>query len=117
MARPTPSADFSDGGESLKQAEGELWPQTAKNLESKYAPTDITESDGWRKFTPRPDGAGVGAAPINHNFTVQATWGELQGKPGDYLVKNATDRDVPYPDDVWIVRRSIFQATYEMANR
>lgn len=96
---------------------GELWPQSAKSLETKYESTDLTEPDGWRKYTPRPDGAGVEAARIPHAFTVQTTWGAQQGNPNDYLVKSAADRDVPYPDDVWIVSRSIFQATYETANR
>ncbi len=96
---------------------GELWPQSVKNLESKYEPTGLIEADGWQQFTPRPDGASVKAAQINHDFTVHATWGELRGKSGDYLVKNAADQDVPYPDNVWIVARSIFQATYETTNR
>lgn len=96
---------------------GELWPQSAKTIESKYEPTNLIEADGWQQFTPRPDGARVKAAQIHHDFTVQATWGELRGKSGDYLVKNAADQDVPYPDNVWIVSQSIFQATYETTNR
>lgn len=96
---------------------GELWPQSAKSLESKYDPTGVPDADGWQQFHPRPDGVGVYAVQIAHDFTVKATWGELRGLAGDFLVKNAADRDMPYPDDVWIVARPIFQATYAMTNR
>ena len=91
---------------------GELWPQKASRLESKYTATDEVGADGWRKFEPHPDANGVLAARIEHPFTVQASWGELRGKPGDYLVKEFSDRDVTYPADVWIVAQPIFRATY-----
>ena len=53
------------------------------------------------------------AARIDHSFAVTAKWGELKGKPGDYVVMNYDDGDAPYPDDVWIVDAGLFQATYE----
>jgi hypothetical protein len=52
------------------------------------------------------------AAQVNDPFTVEATWGALTGKSGDYLVKQFADRDQPYPEDVWIVDRQLFDATY-----
>lgn len=91
---------------------GEIWPQKATRLESKYTAADEVSADGWRRFDPHPEAEGVLAASMSHSFTVQATWGRLSGKPGDYLVKDFSDRDVAYPADVWIVDRVIFEATY-----
>lgn len=92
---------------------GEVWPQKATRLESKYTATDETSADGWRRFDPHPEADGVLAASIDKAFGVQAIWGRLSGKPRDYLVKDFSDRDVAYPADVWIVDRVIFEATYE----
>lgn len=92
---------------------GEVWPQKASRLESKYSATEETDAEGWRMFEPHSDIEGVLAAQIAHPFTVQASWGQLRGKPGDYLVKDFADRDTPYPADVWIVAQAIFDATYE----
>lgn len=92
---------------------GEVWPQTDQRLHSKYAPTDEVDAGGWRKFEPRCDAEGVMAAQIAHAFSVEAQWGALTGKRGDYLVKNFEDHDAPYPDDVWIVDQALFHATYE----
>lgn len=91
----------------------EVWPQKASSLFTKYEATTETDSEGWQEFSPKPDAAGVMAAEIEHSFKVNASWGELAGKPGDYLVKNETERDVEYPEDVWIVSKSIFEGTYE----
>ena len=55
------------------------------------------------------------ATPIDHPFEVQATWGKLSGKPGDFLLKNVSDRDTASPADVWIVDQTLFQQTYETA--
>ena len=53
------------------------------------------------------------ASPIDHPFEVQATWGKLSGKPGDFLFKNFSDRDTASPADVWIVDQTLFRQTYE----
>ena len=92
---------------------GELWPQKPAEVEKKYVPTDEVDADGWRKYVPRPDAAGVMAAQVNHAFSVSAPWGQLSGKAGDFVIKNIRDRDVAYPDDVWIVDQTLFQQTYE----
>jgi hypothetical protein len=91
---------------------GDVWPQTAKSLNEKYQRTEEVDPVGWCKYLPRPDSQGVMAAQVSHAFTVHARWGVLSGKPGDYIVKNFADRDVLYPDDVWIVDQTLFQATY-----
>lgn len=100
--------DYLCRGES-----NDTWPQKAKTLFAKYEPTADYNSDGWQKFTPKPDSAGVQAAQINHAFDVIASWGNLAGKPNDYLVKNDSDKKVDYPEDVWVVSREIFEGTYE----
>jgi hypothetical protein len=102
------AGDFLCRGEA-----GEVWPQKQKALEFKYNPTSEVDGDGWRKYEPRPDAEGVMAAQISHPFQVQATWGNLSGKAGDYVAKNFRDRDVAYPKDVWIVDQRLFLATYE----
>ena len=53
------------------------------------------------------------ATPIDHPFAVHASWGQLTGKPGDFLVKNFQDRETVYPADVWIVDQTLFRQTYE----
>jgi len=101
-------------GQMLCRGEaGDIWPQSPERLEEKYQATGETDDQGWQKYVPAPDNQGVMAAEVPHSFQVQAKWGELRGKSGDYLVKNYEDRDSPYPDDVWIVDHSLFHATYE----
>lgn len=91
---------------------GEVWPQKVQDVERKYLSTDVTDGP-WRKYVPRPDAEGILAARIEHAFAVEATWGRLSGKAGDYLAKNFRDRGVRYPVDVWVVDRALFEATYE----
>lgn len=90
----------------------ELWPQTAEALGKRYVATDEVDAEGWRKYTPAPDAMGVLAAEIGHPFEIQAPWGLLSGKAGDFVVKNYDDRETAYPKDVWIVDRQLFLATY-----
>jgi len=92
---------------------GDIWPQAKEQLGKRYSPTDEISPDGWRNYVPRSDAEGVMAIPIDHSFGVQTSWGQLIGKPSDFLVKNFHDRDVPYPDDVWIVDQKLFCETYE----
>lgn len=92
---------------------GDVWPQRAERLESNYQATEELDADGWRKYVPRPDAEGVLAARVPHPFTVESRWGQLTGKAGDYLLKNFSDKNVPYPDDVWIVDQTLFAATYQ----
>jgi hypothetical protein len=101
------AGDFLCRGEA-----GDVWPQSAKSLNEKYQSTGEAGADGWTKYAPRPDNQGVMAAQVPHGFVVQAKWGVLSGKPGDYLVKPFADRDVAHPDDVWIVDQKLFRETY-----
>lgn len=92
---------------------GEVWPQSEERLMDRYTPTGRVDANGWREYKPHPSDRGVMSAQIPHAFEVQGVWGRLSGKPGDFLVKNAEDRDVAYPDDLWIVDQVLFRATYE----
>ena len=109
--------DVPAGNYLCRGEAGDIWPQSAERLETKYVATDEFASDGWRKYVPHPDALGVMAARLKHPFSVAAKWGDLQGKAGDYLVKNYEDGDTPYPDDVWIVDADLFEATYERVEK
>jgi hypothetical protein len=102
------AGDFLCRGEA-----GDTWPQTAQSLNEKYQRAEEVDTEGWRKYVPRPDNEGVMAAQVPHGFAVQAKWGVLSGKPGDYVVKGFADRDVAQPDDVWVVDQKLFRATYQ----
>ncbi len=101
------------GGCICRGEAGDLWPQSAETLASRYGATDDVDAAGWRKYIPRTHAPGVMAASMPDAFVVQSRWGALRGKAGDYLVKNYADRDVPYPDDVWVVDQALFGHTYE----
>jgi hypothetical protein len=93
--------------------QGELWPQSCASLAERYAATDELDTQGWRKHEPRPDGEGVLAAQIDHEFTIDGPWGTLHGKPGDFVIKNYADKDTADPQDVWLVDQRLFKATYD----
>ena len=102
-----PAGDFICRGEA-----GDFWAQTEATLKKRYVATGEIE-DGWERYQPHPDAEGVMAIAVDHAFPVQASWGKLQGKPGDYLLKNFADRDNPAPKDLWIVDQTLFRQTYE----
>lgn len=106
------SEEVSAGDYLCRGEAGEIWPQSGEKLDQKYAATDQVDGDGWRRYTPRPDAVGVLAAQVDRPFTVEATWGTLTGKAGDFVVKSYDDRDQDYPEDVWIVDQDLFAATY-----
>ena len=91
-------------------AAGEFWPQSAERLNEKYDKTEEVDEDGFRKFLPKSE---VMAAQVDHPFQVKTTWGDLEGKPGDFILKSFDDKDVEHPDDVWIVDKKLFADTYE----
>ena len=91
---------------------GDVWPQSAAELERKYRATATVDADGWQMYEPHPDNQGVLAAQIDHSFTVVSLWGNLHGKQGDFIVKNYHEKDTDYPEDVWIVDQDLFRSTY-----
>jgi len=98
---------------------GELWQQAAEKLTEKYHFGD-SDAAGWITLTPRADNA-VNAAQVHgrqEGFAVRGQWGDEQpngdllqyGEEGDYVLQSKTD-----PDDVWIVKQDLFEATYDFA--
>lgn len=88
--------------------EREVWPQREKSLLERYSASSHFDEEGWQRFDPKPDLQPVQAVAMDHPFRVLARWGELTGKAHDYLVQSKTD-----PDDIWIVDKAIFEASYE----
>ncbi len=91
-------------------AAGEFWPQSAERISEKYDPTDEVDADGFRKFLPNSE---VMAAQVDRPFQVETSWGDLEGKAGDFILKSFADSEVEYPDSVWIVDKQLFADTYQ----
>ena len=104
--------DLLDGDVLCRGQAGDVWPQSQGSLLAKYRRTETTDADGWRKYEPRPEHAGVLAACVGHPFTVETDRGPLAGKSGDYLIKDRTDAGAAYPQKLWLVDRALFEATY-----
>lgn len=119
VTSPEGALEAKPGDYLCKGPAGEFWVQSEKSLRGKYAETGqvCTAEDGtvWTEHAPRPDGAGVMAAEIGHEFVVHTSWGVLSGKPGDFLLKRREDLEIEFPEDVWTVDRKIFQSTYDRA--
>jgi len=87
---------------------GEYWAQKKDKLFAKYSAMGEIDAEGWQRFEPIPEAAPVEAAQVPYAFRVVAQWGELNGRPNDYVVRSTQD-----PLDIWIVGRAIFDASYE----
>jgi hypothetical protein len=109
--------EVSAGDFICKGEDGDVWPQSAESLLKKYLASEEVNEDGWRKYTPKPDADGVMAVRIDHRFEVTTSWGNLTGKPGDFLLKNFADKDTDFPEDVWIVDQNIFDSTYRASTK
>ena len=95
---------------------GDVWGQSAESIQRKYKPDSETQTDndGWMKYLPRQDDEGVLAIAVDHDFSVDHhTWGKLNGKAGDFLVKKTSELNHNSSDAMWIVKRDIFKSTYE----
>ncbi|MCF7859118.1 MAG: PGDYG domain-containing protein [Candidatus Cloacimonetes bacterium] len=107
---------YNKGDYLCKGQSGDIWGQKEESLFKKYEPDPKSKPDkeGWQKFVPKPDASGVMAAQIDHEFTIDhPDWGIFQGNPGDYLVKSFEDKDTEFQEDVWIVKKEIFDTAYE----
>lgn len=91
-------------------AAGEFWPQSPERLNEKYDQTEEVDADGFRKFLPRSQ---VMAAQVDHPFQVKTSRGDLMDEPGNFILKSFDDKEVEYPDSVWIVDKKLFADTYE----
>jgi len=85
---------------------GEFWAQQASRLFARYAATAVVDEQGFERFDPLA-AATVEAAPVDTAFRVLSRWGELTGKPHDYLVRSTME-----PSDIWIVAGKIFATSY-----
>jgi hypothetical protein len=99
---------------------GEPWLQMPAKLMKKYKISDV-DADGWMVCTPIP-GVQENAAEVLGDFYVQGQWGEKmmvagrevyvqKGKSGDFVLRSPSDLS-----DVWVVRRSLFLATYSFVS-
>jgi hypothetical protein len=100
---------------------GEMWQQGSANLFKRYNLVSCDEN-GWWTAVPK-DGNVVDAMKITDavanggEFSVRGLWGVQAddgtfyqtGKVGDWVLRSREN-----PDDVWIVRGDVFDATYEV---
>lgn len=97
---------------------GDIWQQTSSKFFKKYDVVGV-DPDGWFIGKPKPDNA-VNCYQVNNvsEFYIEGQWGEniegvgvniQRGSAGDYICQNQTDKT-----DVWIVRQSLFNNTYEI---
>lgn len=104
---------------------GDIWQQSATNLLKKYTVTEILQ-DGWMVCVPKDGNESlmykVATLPDTtaFGFCIRGQYGEermidgvkvqLQfGLVGDYILGSKDD-----PTDRWIVRRGLFDQTYEI---
>ena len=109
----------------------DIWQQDFSKLHKQYTPAYVREDDGWILFTPKPEAEreyyqvlGVEGIRLQEGepFTIQAQWGTEQpdgtiiqtGVSGDYILRDASpDHGMKNgQEDVWIVAKKIFEATY-----
>ncbi|MCD4734503.1 MAG: PGDYG domain-containing protein [Bacteroidales bacterium] len=110
---------YQEGDYLCKGHSKDIWGQKAESLIKKYDPVPDSKPDleGWEQYTPKPDTKGVMAASIDFDFSIEhPSWGTFNGNAGDYLVKNFEDKDIEYPEDIWIVKKEIFESTYKIVN-
>ncbi len=95
---------------------GEQYPQSQSALYRKYIETPEIDEHQWIRFDPHPDPAisGIWAVRIDRPFQVQSDRGALQGQAGDFLAKPYSDKEVEYPEDLWIIDDEIFWDTYRI---
>ena len=99
---------------------GDCWQQSPKKLLQKYNVTSI-DNDGWMVCEPRPDNSvkcwQVPFDVSSSEISIIGLWGATRGtekniqsgQQGDYICQNESD-----PEDVWIVKRKIFENTYSL---
>ena len=111
--------------------DNDAWQQTRKDLLKKYIVTEITE-DGWLVCTPKPDNQvhiieltsefvepqiPADAKGMDCSFEIAGLWGKQVSAVefvqecalGDFIAQRIEDHR-----DVWVIRRKVFLATYEI---
>lgn len=98
------------------------WVQKEENVNKKYTVQGPLNSEvnfngqeysDFVIYNPKPDRT-VLVCQIDDTFKVVASWGNLEGKKGDYLIKPSEDAENSNPQDVWLVDKKLFEATYDI---
>lgn len=104
----------------MNEQSKERWFMSNKDFKKKFKnsgsdDTHIDEDKRVYKWYERIPGSAVLAMPMYKPFQVihERSDEPLQGKTGDYIVKNFKDINNPDPKDVWIVDKKIFEKTYK----
>jgi hypothetical protein len=101
-----PGVAFKAGDAILTGTAKESWPIAKAKFEQTYAPAQGSRVGKDGKFFKKP--TPVLGLEMDAPFAVTASWGRLEGRPGDWLVQ--------YDDagkDFGIVGQQIFAQTYE----
>jgi hypothetical protein len=110
QTRETPAGDpgvaFKAGDAILTGPAKESWPITRATFERTYAPVEGNRMGRDGAFFKKP--TPVLGVQMKEPFAVTASWGRLEGKPGDWLVQYDDDGK-----DFGVVEQGIFQQTYE----
>lgn len=101
-----PGVRFAVGDPIVTGTRDEVWPIRRHRFEATYAPSDEGGAFGRDGLFHKVAGP-VPVCCIGEAFTVSASWGELTGNPGDYLVQYG-------PGDFGIVSTDSFGDTYDM---
>ena len=108
--------------------EGEAWQQDNAKLHKAYTPT-VVSPDGWMTFVPKPEAVREYVQVVGESdkkFAIRAQWGEEKcdengqyfiqyGEAGDCIFRDADPDhgvDAKGQEDVWIVKKRIYVATY-----
>jgi PGDYG protein len=97
---------FKAGDAILTGTEKDSWPIAKATFEATYAPSEGSRMGQDGKFFKKPQP--ILGVQMKEPFAVTASWGRLEGKPGDWLVQ--------YDEagkDFGIVGEAIFEQTYE----
>lgn len=96
----------------------DAWQQSPKKLLAKYDVVSI-DNDGWMLCNPKPENAAeVVEVREAGPFYIVGLWGATLddgtknvqiGEQGDFILRSREDHN-----DVWIVRRKIFNSTYSI---
>jgi len=103
--------DANPGDWLCRGVSGEEWPMGNSTLRSRYRPTNNINDEGFQKWAPKGDPC-FAAEIVDGPVDVRSSWGVMTAKSGDYLMKKLEDENEEYPDDVWVVDRTIFKKTY-----
>ena len=97
---------FKAGDAVLTGTEKDWWPIARATFEATYAPSEGSRMGQDGKFFKKPQP--VLGVQMKEPFAVTASWGRLEGKPGDWLVQYDEAGQ-----DFGIVGEAIFEQTYE----